>query len=117
MSEPNMMNHPITSAGGAFDTTRLPDDGKDRRIAELEGEFAHEHALVERQLKRIAELEEALENYGVHCPPCPLSQWRGGRSTAAGGYEMKWGDKWYPGEEKPECTCGLGAILAKERKG
>jgi hypothetical protein len=58
-----------------------------------------------------ARLVEALEEYGVHMAHCLLSQWRAGRPTKDGGYESKYGDKWYQGDDKPKCTCGLDAAL------
>ena len=58
-----------------------------------------------------ARLAEALEEYGVHMAHCLLSQRRAGRPTKDGGYESKYGDKWYQGDDKPACTCGLSDIM------
>ena len=61
-------------------------------------------------------LVEALEDFGIHDALCLLSQWHEGRPTATGGYETRYGDTWYQGDDKPPCTCGLGAALEEAKK-
>ena len=77
-----------------------------------------EHLQYERDEAREANvrLVEALEDFGIHDALCLLSQWHEGRPTATGGYETRYGDTWYQGDDKPPCTCGLGAALAEARK-
>lgn len=70
----------------------------------------------EKAEAREAALVEALEEYGAHQIPCVLALWHEGRPTKDGGYETRYGDKWYQQNEKPPCTCGLDAALAKEGK-
>lgn len=65
---------------------------------------------------RIAELEAALEKYGVHDRDCILSFWEGGEPTADGGYRSKITGIWYqtkPVDETPKCNCGLQEALQK----
>jgi hypothetical protein len=57
-------------------------------------------------------LKEALADFGVHQMPCLLALWYEGRPTVNGGYETRYGDKWYQRDDKPPCTCGLDAALA-----
>ena len=54
----------------------------------------------------------ALVEYCRHFPWCPLAQWSQGRPTKDGGYETMYAGKWYRGDDKPACTCGLDATLA-----
>lgn len=59
-------------------------------------------------------LAGALGEFGKHDDDCLLSRWQQGRTTADGGYEMMFGDKWYqvrPIDNTPECECGLDAFL------
>jgi hypothetical protein len=59
---------------------------------------------------------EKLEDFTVHEMPCPLAQWSQGRPTKDGGYETMYGGKWYQGDEKPACTCGLDAALSAAKE-
>jgi len=59
------------------------------------------------------EMVKALEEYGSHQLPCPLAQWSRGRPTKDGGYETMYAGKWYQGDDKPECTCGFSAAVAR----
>lgn len=61
-------------------------------------------------------LREALEEYGTHQLSCPLAHWHEGRPTEGGGYETRYGDKWYPRGQEPPCTCGLDAALEEAEK-
>ena len=73
-------------------------------------------ALWERQAReeeraRLRELSE----YTTHETDCILSEYRAGRPTKNGGYEQKFGDKWYevrPIDKTPECSCGVANILS-----
>jgi hypothetical protein len=60
----------------------------------------------------LAQCEETVINFSDHQIPCLLAQWCGGRPTEGGGYEMKYGDKWYQRGKEPKCRCGLTAALA-----
>ena len=77
------------------------------------------HDAVEKcaQEKARAERAEALlrdaREFVCHDPSCPLSQWSQGRPTEDGGYETMYAGKWYRGEDKPTCTCGLNALLER----
>jgi hypothetical protein len=70
---------------------------------------------VEDLLEMIEEMRDCLEEFGQHQSPCLLSFFSAGRNTPDGGYECKYGDKWYqsqPVDETPKCTCGLNEALA-----
>jgi len=96
-----------------------------RRVAMKEAD-AHGATTAERNklrwdLARLSEsharLLEALVEYGVHQFPCPFAQFCGGRPTTDGGYETRYGEKWYPRGQEPECTCGLKDAIAATEKG
>ena len=57
-------------------------------------------------------LREALGDYGGHWRFCGLSDFRNGRPTADGGYELDYGGKWYPADAPPPCSCGLADLLS-----
>lgn len=102
------------------------------RVVELEAQLANaskviDSWLAEEKLWKEQEailladskrLREALEEYSVHDRDCILAQYRQGRPTADGGYEVQYGygerEKWYrtrPVDERPKCECGLNAAL------
>jgi len=64
------------------------------------------------QARRLREwVEEA-----KHDRKCIRSRWQAGRPTKDGrDYELMFGNKWYPSDQLPECTCGLGSLLAETR--
>ena len=59
---------------------------------------------------------EKLQDYTSHEMSCPLAQWSQGRPTKDGCYETMYAGKWYQGDDKPACTCGLGSALAAARE-
>jgi hypothetical protein len=69
------------------------------------------------RLARLVEAVEALADYCSHQMPCLLAQWHEGRPTSDGHYETRYGSKWYRGDDKPPCTCGLDAALAEAKGG
>lgn len=66
--------------------------------------------------KRVVALVDVLYGFGNHQFPCLLAQGYEGRPTKDGGYETRYGDKWYQRDDKPPCTCGLDAALAASRE-
>ena len=55
-----------------------------------------------------------LMDYVEHTQRCIRSDLHEGRPTKKGGYEQRFGDKWYqsrPVDETPKCDCGLDAVL------
>jgi len=58
----------------------------------------------------------ALNEYGSHDTSCILSRWCAGRPDNKGGYETKFGDKWYSRNDLPKCTCGFDEAIAEETK-
>ncbi len=54
----------------------------------------------------VAQLKEALDDFGCHQSPCPLAHWSAGEPRDDG-YYTKWAGKWYRDGEWPACTCGL----------
>ena len=71
--------------------------------------LAHQKALSR------AEVISQLEEYLTHNDDCILAMWSAGRPTEDGGYESKYGGKWYqsrPIDKTPKCTCGLSDTLA-----
>ena len=62
---------------------------------------------------RIREAVDALIEFCHHEYPCLLAQGHEGRPTKDGGYETRYGDKWYPRDEKPACTCGLADAITE----
>jgi hypothetical protein len=77
----------------------------------------HRHEFTEPAVSAIMQAVEenlaALREYCCHDTSCPLAQWSQGRPTKDGGYETMYAGKWYQGDDKPACTCGLGAALAE----
>ena len=58
-------------------------------------------------------LERLIES--EHDIGCARMSFQGGRPTASGGYEMKYGNTWYesgPVDRTPECDCGLDEAVA-----
>lgn len=68
-----------------------------------------------RAIEALRGCVEALGEYGSHEMPCLLAQWHAGRPTKDGGYETRYGDKWYQRDDKPLCTCGFEDDLAAAR--
>lgn len=96
----------------------LEDKSARPEVVEPVASWYREAAALLRSLTADADaLAEALEEYGVHQLPCPLAPWHEGRPTSDGGYETRYGDKWYPRGQEPECTCGLSAALARHDGG
>ena len=92
-------------------------DGWRRSAETSDRAWIVQHADLARLRESRARLLEALVEYGVHQFPCPFAQVCGGRPTTDGGYETRYGEKWYPRGQEPECTCGLkDAIAAAETK-
>ncbi len=94
-----------------------------RDTATLEAENARLHASIElldtlpdahkiaEQVATIERLHDALAEFGMHDYSCLQGQFHAGRPTDDGGYETKFGDKWYLTGSKPDCTCGFEAAL------
>lgn len=101
----------------------------ERRIVELEAKISKLNGTISymrdineenidanaHKADRIAELKDALLDYGSHEYPCLLSQYSAGRPTDHG-YELKYGGKWYPKDSLPKCTCGFDDVLQEKGK-
>lgn len=63
----------------------------------------------------IERTRETLDEYIQHKPECIRSRFSEGRPTEDGGYEQKFGGKWYevkPIDKSPVCDCGLDTAIA-----
>lgn len=78
--------------------------------------------IVEAKLQSLLarlEAHERLDEWLEHSQECIRTMWCAGQPTAGGGYEEKFGDKWYqskPIDKTPKCTCGLDKTLEAWRK-
>jgi hypothetical protein len=91
------------------DLERESRQGIQRVMNKTVGEIATLRLCAERAEALLREARE----FVFHEPYCPLAQWSGGRPTEGGGYETMYAGKWYRGEDKPTCTCGLNALLVR----
>lgn len=59
---------------------------------------------------------QKIEEYLEHRYDCIRAGFTAGKPTASGGYEQKFGGKWYqssPIDKTPKCGCGLSDIVDK----
>ena len=92
--------------------------------------WSDKHRLLTSKGARVAHISQLLRqerektiremaSYTQHETGCILSQWSGGQPTKDGGYEMKFGGKWYqtrPIDKTPKCSCGLSDLLSTLNK-